>query len=119
MMDRRTFIIAGIVVALIIAVAAPFLASGNPDGLESAFFSMYGAKTVTGSELDEGQVEHAEEAVVEKTGNDPGFEAPLPDYSVPGLDKAGEVFAIVGGTLVMFVLVWGISAVVSGRRQDG
>ncbi|MGC9435197.1 MAG: PDGLE domain-containing protein [Methanomicrobiales archaeon] len=119
MMDRRTFVVAGVVVALIIAVAAPFLASGNPDGLESAFFSMHGAKTVTGSKLDEGQVEHAEEAVVEKTGNDPGFEAPLPDYSVPGLDKAGEVLAIVAGTLLVLILVWGISAAVSGRRQHG
>ena len=32
----KKFIIGGLVVAIIIAILAPFLASSNPDGLESA-----------------------------------------------------------------------------------
>jgi len=40
-MEKKQFLIIGVVIALVIAVAAPFLASGNPDGLESAFFSIY------------------------------------------------------------------------------
>mgnify|MGYP002682935126 CR=1 FL=1 len=52
-MEAKRFVIIGIAVALVIAIAAPFLASSNPDGLESAFFSMYGAKPFMGSDLDE------------------------------------------------------------------
>jgi len=47
-MEKNQFIMIGIAVALVIAVAAPFLASGNPDGLESAFFSIHGAKEFQG-----------------------------------------------------------------------
>ncbi len=34
-MDNKTFLIAGLIVALLIGVIAVFLASGDPDGLES------------------------------------------------------------------------------------
>jgi len=108
-MDRKMFIIAGVVVALIIAIAAPFLASGNPDGLESAFFSMYGAKELTGDALDEEAANLAEEQVVGITGNDFAYESPLSDYTIPGADKPGEVVAIIIGTLVMLGLVYGIA----------
>ncbi|MDN7023905.1 cobalt transporter [Methanoculleus sp. FWC-SCC1] len=110
-MDRMTFIIAGIAVALIIAVAAPFLASGNPDGLESAFFSIYDAKSYTGDELDEEAAGAAEERVVEVTGNDFAYESPLPDYTVPGMDTLGEVLAVVIGTLLIFGIAFGISRI--------
>lgn len=36
----RNFIIGGLVIAIIIAILAPFLASSNPDGLESAAESL-------------------------------------------------------------------------------
>jgi len=90
-MERKQFVIIGIAIALVIAVAAPFLASGDPDGLESAFFSIYGAKPFMGSELDEDAAGAAEEQVVAATGNDFSYEALMPDYSIPGMDKAGEV----------------------------
>jgi cobalt/nickel transport protein len=48
-MDQKQFVMAAVALALIIAVLAPFLASGDPDGLESAFFGIYGAKTTTGT----------------------------------------------------------------------
>jgi len=105
-MEQNQFVIAAVILALLIAVLAPFLASGDPDGLESAFFSMHGAKTVTGADLDEGQAGLAEEQVVETTGNTFEFEAPMPDYSIPGMDKAGEVIAIVAGTVLVLGLAW-------------
>jgi len=108
-MERKQFVIIGIAIALVIAVAAPFLASGDPDGLESAFFSIYGAKPFMGSELDE--------QVVAVTGNDFTYEALMPDYSIPGMDKAGEVIAIVIGTLLMLVLVLGV-AKISARPDN-
>lgn len=110
-MDRKAFIVAGIAVALVIAVAAPFLASGNPDGLESAFFSIYDAKTFAGDDLDEEAAGAAEGRVVEVTGNDFSYESPLPDYTVPGMDKPGEVLAVVLGTLLIFGIALGISRI--------
>jgi cobalt/nickel transport protein len=110
-MERKQFVIIGVAIALVIAVAAPFLASGDPDGLESAFFSMYGAKPFMGSELDEDAAGAAEEQVVAATGNDFSYEALMPDYSIPGMDKAGEVLAVVIGTLLMLVLVFAVAKV--------
>ncbi|HOI14310.1 MAG TPA: PDGLE domain-containing protein [Methanoculleus sp.] len=116
-METKQFIIIGIAIALVIAVAAPFLASGDPDGLESAFFSIYGAKPFMGSELDDDAAGAAEEEVIAVTGNDFSYEALMPDYSISGMDKAGEVLAIVIGTLLMLVLVFAI-AKVSARPDN-
>lgn len=69
-MEKKQYIMIGIAIALVIAVAAPFIASGNPDGLESAFFSIHGAKDFQGDELDEDAAEAAEARAVEITGND-------------------------------------------------
>ena len=49
MIDNKTFIIGGIIIALIIGVAAVFLASGDPDGLESTALVVQGQKTITGT----------------------------------------------------------------------
>jgi hypothetical protein len=102
-------IIAGITVILAIAILAPFYASTYPDGLDSTFLSAYGAKDVTTVHIDESKAASAEELVAEKTGNTFSWQAPLPDYSLPGLDKPGEVMAILFGVLVLFVLGFGIS----------
>ncbi|HZD43235.1 MAG TPA: PDGLE domain-containing protein [Methanomicrobiales archaeon] len=108
-MERRSFILLGVAVAILIAVAAPFLASSNPDGLESAFFGIFGAKDVQGDTLNEDKAALAEEAVVEKTGNDFSWQSPFQDYTIEGLDRPGEVLAIVLGTLVVLLLGFGIS----------
>jgi cobalt/nickel transport protein len=113
MMDRRTFIFAGIAVALVIAAAAPFIASGNPDGLESAFFGIFGAKEIQGSDLDDHAAESAEEAVVGITGNEFSFASPFPDYSIDGLEKFGEAAAIIIGTLLVLGIAFGLTRVVA------
>ena len=84
----KKFIIGGLVVAIIIAILAPFLASSNPDGLESA----------------------AEKIVlVEET--EPFFEAPMPDYAVPALGESplGGVISIVLGTIIAFLAMVGLA----------
>ena len=116
-MDKKTFVMAAVALAVLIAILAPFLASGNPDGLESAFFSMYGAKEVTGDEIDEGLAEVAEEQAAEKTGNDFSFASPMPDYTIAGMEKPGEVFAVILGTLLMIGLVWGIGSAVARSKE--
>lgn len=89
-MNRRdkSFVIGGLIVALIIAVLAPFLASSDPDGLESA------AEKIL---------------LVEET--EPLFEAPLPDYLVPawGESPLGGVVSIVLGTIIVFLAMVGLA----------
>ncbi|MDO8870985.1 MAG: PDGLE domain-containing protein [Methanobacteriaceae archaeon] len=84
----KKFIIGGLVVAIIIAILAPFLASSNPDGLESA----------------------AEKIVLVKE-TEPMFEAPMPDYAVPALGESplGGVISIVLGTIIAFLAMVGLA----------
>ncbi|HUU75905.1 MAG TPA: PDGLE domain-containing protein [Methanoregulaceae archaeon] len=112
-MDNKTFIYTGVIIALVIAVAAPYIASSNPDGLESAFFGIYGAKEIQGDEMNEEMAGNAEEEVVEATGNDYSFESPFPDYSIEGLLKTGESLAIVIGTLLVLAIAFGLGKVLA------
>ena len=84
----KKFIIGGLVVALIIAILAPFLASSNPDGLESA-----AEKVMTNPETE------------------PMFETPMPDYAVPALGESplGGVISIVLGTIIAFLAMVGLA----------
>lgn len=116
MMNRRTFIFAGLAVALVIAAMAPFIASGNPDGLESAFYGIFGAKEIQGSELDEDHATAAEEKVAEITGNSFTFESPFPDYSIGSLAKFGEAAAVIIGTVVVLGVALGLTRIV--RRSE-
>lgn len=115
MMDKKIFILAGIAIALIIAAMAPFIASSNPDGLESAFFGIFGAKDLRGSNLDEEMASTAEEEVTAITGNEYSFESPFPDYSIEGLAKFGEAAAVIIGTLVVVGIAFGLSRVVARK----
>lgn len=112
-MDRKNLFYFGIIIALVIAVSAPFIASGNPDGLESAFFGIFGAKELQGSELHDETAEAAEEEVREITGNSYSFESPFPDYTMSGLDKAGESLAIVIGTILVLAIAFGLGKIIS------
>ncbi len=58
----------------------------------------------------------AEELVAEKSGNTFSWQAPFPDYAIPGLEKPGEVMAILFGVLVLFVLGFGISRFISRKN---
>jgi cobalt/nickel transport system permease protein len=109
-------IIAGIIVAIGIAICAPFYASTYPDGLDSTFLYIYGAKDTTTPVLDEGKVASADLAVAEKTGNKVSWQAPLTNYALPGLDKPGEVLAIVFGVIILFILGFGVSRFIARKN---
>jgi len=113
---KDMLIVAGITLALAISIFAPYYASTYPDGLDSTFLSAYGAKDVNTVHIDESKVGTAETAVVEKTGNSFSWQAPLPDYSLPGLDKPGEVLAILFGVIVLFILGFGISRFIARKN---
>ena len=85
--SNMKFLYAGIAIALLISVLAPFLASPDPDGLESA----------AGNVIEEARFAEMEEA-------EPAVSSPMPDYAIEGMGKAGEVTAIVVGTLLVLVI---------------
>jgi cobalt/nickel transport protein len=94
----KKFLIGGLLVAVIIAFLAPFIASTNPDGLDSTI-----EKLLPG---------HEAESV---------FESPMPDYTVPALGEEspwGGVIAIVLGTLVIFGLALGLGKLIKKDEPE-
>ncbi|MBI4814157.1 MAG: PDGLE domain-containing protein [Methanobacterium sp.] len=94
---NRNLLIGGLIIAIIIAVLAPFLASGNPDGLESTAGSL--------------EVPESEAA----------YSAPLPDYALPGMEDnpLGGVVALVVGTILVLLVVLGIATIFKKNKGNG
>jgi cobalt/nickel transport protein len=88
--SNKKLLYTGIVVALLIAIAAPFLASKDPDGLESAA---------------SGVVDKSKLSDLEKS--EPAVSSPMADYSIAGMGKSGEVLAIVAGTVAILIISFG------------
>lgn len=82
--SNMKFLYAGIAIALLLSVLAPFLASSDPDGLESA----------AGGVVEESKMSEIEEM-------EPAVSSPMPDYAIEGMGKSGEVLAIAVGTIAV------------------
>lgn len=89
--DFKMIILAGLAVAILLSVLAPFLASSDPDGLESAAEGVIDEHTF--AELEE---------------SEPVMGAPMPDYAIEGFGKAGEIGAIFLGSIFMLGLGLGV-----------
>jgi cobalt/nickel transport protein len=110
-MDNKTFLIVGIIVALLIGVMAVFLASGDPDGLESTALLVQGQKTLTGGTPADAEIH-------EDLNGKLSYEPPMPDYSLgKSLGSLGGIIAIVFGTLLTFGIALGISKLLVERRK--
>jgi hypothetical protein len=112
---RDVIIFAGIALALCLAIIAPFYASTYPDGLDSTFLTLSGAKSPETVHINEEKAQAAHEALVEKTGNTVSWQAPFTDYAIPGMEKPGEVLAIAFGVIVLFILGFGLSRFFAGK----
>ena len=104
--ENTKIIIAGAAIAILLSILAPFLASPNPDGLDKNLITLVGG----------GSEEHAEKIIEEK--NEVGYEPPFPDYSIEGMDKAGEVLSILIGTVLMLVLGFGVSSILKKNKES-
>jgi cobalt/nickel transport protein len=93
---NRNLLFGGLIIALIIAVLAPFLASNNPDGLESSAESL--------------QVPESE----------PAYNAPLPDYAIPGMEDnpLGGVISLVIGTILVLLVALLLAKLIAKRREN-
>lgn len=98
MISPRTFLAAGIVLALVIGIGAVFFASSEPDGLDSTALVTQGQKELTapaapGAEVDEaglpGQFEYS---------------APFSEYTAGG-SKLADAGLMVAGTLLALLAV--------------
>lgn len=97
-MRTRTLVVAGIVLALLIAGVASFYASSNPDGLE------YVAEQV-------GFAETAEDSAVK--------DSPFADYGTSGVENerlSGGLAGVVGA-LVVLLLAGGLTFAVRRRGR--
>ena len=98
-MDSKTknFIIVGLAIAILISIAAPFIASSNPDGLESA----------------------AEKIMNDGVSDEAVLESPMPDYIIPALGESpiSGAIAIIIGTLIVFALAFGLGIVLKKKEN--
>jgi cobalt/nickel transport protein len=94
---NRNLLIGGLAIAIIIAVLAPFLASNNPDGLESTAGSL--------------EVPESEAA----------YQAPLTDYALPGMEDNpfGGVISLVLGTVLVLVVALGLAKLIGKKNKNG
>lgn len=110
-MDNKTFIVVGIAVALLIGFVAVFMASADPDGLESTALVVQGQKSLTGAAPEDAKIHENMEGKF-------SFTSPMPDYSLSeDLGPLGGVIAIVVGTLLAFVVVLGLSKLLVARKK--
>jgi cobalt/nickel transport protein len=113
MMDNKTFIIVGLIIALLIGVIAVFAASSDPDGLESTALVVQGEKALAGDTPPGAEIAENPEGKF-------SYASLMPDYSL-GEDwgPIGGVIAIVAGTILAFLVVIGlVYAVRMGRKAN-
>lgn len=111
MMETKKFVAIGLVIALLIGVTAVFLASGDPDGLESSALVVQDAKSLTGPSPEDGDAEAIGAGTFE-------YEAPMPDYSMgESGGKVGEIVAVILGTILALLIVFGVGRAVAASKH--
>ena len=100
-MSRRTLLVAGLLVTLLLAGVASFYASSDPDGLEKAA-------------QDTGIAANAEDSAAD--------DSPLAGYETTGVDDgriSGGLAGVVGVGVTFLLVVGLVYAVRRGRAKDG
>ena len=88
----KILIVIAIIVCVVLACLSPFIASGNPDGLEKS----------------------AEDSGV---GEASAFlQSLFPDYTFEPLGKLGEIGVLIIGTLIVLALGYGVGEIVKRRN---
>jgi len=107
-MDKMDKIIyGGLIIAFLISILSPFLASTNPDGLESTAEKVINEKVLH---------QNLEEIGLKEEGS--VIPAPMPDYGIEGMGKIGEIIALVVGTMITLGLTYGLSKVLVKNKSS-
>jgi cobalt/nickel transport protein len=112
-MDQKNlkFLVIGVVLALAVAIVAVFLASPDPDGLDSTALIASGQKTLTAPAT-------GENISVEAPGH-LTYESPMPDYSLgEKWGPMGGIIAMVTGTLLTIAIVLGLAWLLKKRKMS-
>jgi len=111
MMDNKTFIIVGIIVSLLIGVTAVFLASADPDGMESTALVVQGQKELTGPTPPDAEIHE------DMTGKF-SYTSLMPDYSLgEEMGPMGGLIAIIVGTLLAFLVAIGLAYAIKAANK--
>ena len=113
MINNKTLLVCGLIIAIAIGVIAVFLASGDPDGLESTALVVQGQKALTGSTPPDSEIKENMEGKF-------AYKSPMPDYSLgENSGPGGGVLAIVGGTILAFIIAIGLiyALKVAGKKN--
>ncbi len=94
-MDSRdkTLVIVAIIICVVICCLSPFIASGDPDGLEKS----------------------AEDANVAEDVATEVFASPFPDYTYEPLASIGEVGVLILGVVVTLLCGLGVATIMKKR----
>jgi cobalt/nickel transport protein len=112
MIDNRTLLAAGLVIAIVIGIAAVFLASGDPDGLESTALLTQGQKTLTSAAPPNAEIRENMEGKFT-------YSPLLPGYSLgERYGPLGGIVAIVAGTIIAFCIAVGLIYTVKKARKQ-
>jgi cobalt/nickel transport protein len=111
MMDNKTFIIYGIIIALLIGVVAVFLASADPDGLESTALVVQGQKDLTGPTPPDAEIE-------EDLNGKFSYASLMPDYSLgEEMGAMGGLIAIIVGIFLAFLVAIGLAYAIKAANK--
>jgi cobalt/nickel transport protein len=113
MIDRKNikFIIIGVLLALVIAIIAVFLASPDPDGLDSTALIVSAQKSLTAPAA-------SENISVEAPGHFT-YDSPMPGYSLGGKwGSTGGIIAMITGTLLTFAAIIGLLWLLKKKKSS-
>lgn len=88
----KYLIVVGVIICIVIGALSPFIASGDPDGLEKS------AEDASVGEVDE------------------VYSSPFPDYSFEPLGKLGEIGVLAIGTFITLIIGYGVAILI--KRKD-
>ena len=109
---NKKFLVAGLLIALAISVIAVFLASSDPDGLDSTALIASGQKTLTAPAT-------GDEVRVEAPGHF-SYSSPMQDYTLgERWGPLGGIIAMVVGTLLAFVMAIGLAYLFRKQKENG
>ena len=94
-MERKNWylIAVAVIICVVLGCLSPFIASGNPDGLEKS----------------------AEDSNVKET--EAVLDSPFPDYSLESLGTAGEIIVLIVGGLITLVVAYGLGELLKRRKN--
>jgi len=110
-MKNQQFIIIGLVFAILIGILAVFVASGDPDGLESSALVVQGQKMLFGDTPEDAEIHEEDEGRF-------SYESPFPDYTLGEEGgTAGEAAVIALGTIIALILALAIGKMALAKKS--